>query len=237
VIGMQAIRGALAPLPVVVVVAVLLLVTAGVVAGDWRWPTAWAFLAIFGGGSSFASGLLAVLRPSSFRVRQQGLVARAEKQQPLIDALGLMVYLAFALSWFAFIPMDVFRWKLLPPPTSLEQALGGLAVIAGLCVVYIAIGQNRFAAPTIHDQSAEGQQVIETGLYGVVRHPFYAGMLLNYAGAALWLGSRAAAIASVGFLILTLARIVIEERYLRERLPGYADYARRVRAMLIPRLL
>ena len=110
-------------------------------------------------------------------------------------------------------------------------------VVAGLAVVYAAIALNRFAAPTIHDQSAEDKQVIQTGLYGVVRHPFYAGMLVVYAGAAVWLGSYAAAIASSGFLVMTLARIHIEERFLRERLPAYAAYARRVRARLIPFLL
>ena len=234
---MRFLRGALSPLPMVAVLTGVLLITPGLSAGAWIWPAAWVFLAIFGGGSALASGLLAVLRPESFRVRQQGLVAGAEKKQPLIDALGLVFYTAFTLAWLAFIPFDVFRLKLLPPPAGAVEALGIASVIAGLLVVYIAVGQNRFAAPTIHDQSADGQQVIQTGLYGVVRHPFYAGMLLIYAGAAIWLGSYAAAIASVGFLLLTLARIMIEERWLRTHLPGYADYARRVRRVLIPLLL
>jgi protein-S-isoprenylcysteine O-methyltransferase Ste14 len=234
---MQALRGAVSPLPLVAVLAGVLLLTAGFAGGVWAWPTAWAFLAVFGGVSAAASGLLAALRPTSFRVRQQGWVASAEKKQPLIDVLGLGVYAAFMLSWFACIPLDVFRWRLLPPPAAPAQALGLAAVVAGLAVVYAAIAQNRFAAPTIHDQSAEQQEVIQTGLYGLVRHPFYAGMLVVYAGAATWLGSYAAAIASGGFLILTLARIRIEERFLREQLPAYADYARRVRARLIPFLL
>ena len=54
---------------------------------------------------------------------------------------------------------------------------------------------------------------------------------------ALWLGSYAAAIATVGFLIMTLARILLEERFLRKHLPGYCAYAQRVRAKLIPALL
>ena len=79
--------------------------------------------------------------------------------------------------------------------------------------------------------------MIQSGLYGVVRQPLYAGLLLVYPGTALWLGSYAAALASVGFLVMTLARIVIEERYLRKQLPGYADYATRVRARLVPMIL
>jgi protein-S-isoprenylcysteine O-methyltransferase Ste14 len=139
--------------------------------------------------------------------------------------------------WFAFIPIDIFRLRLMPAPGVALSALGAAATIAGVVVAYAALAQNRFAAPTIHDQTSDGQRVIDTGLYAVVRHPFYAGLLLVYAGAALWLGSYAALIAASGFLVMTLARIVIEEAYLRQTLPAYAGYARRVRGRLIPHLL
>jgi protein-S-isoprenylcysteine O-methyltransferase Ste14 len=234
---MQALRGASSPLPFVAVMAAVLLVVPGLLEGIWAWPTAWVFVAVFGAASSLASSLLAVLRPASFRVRQQGFVAGPEKKQPLIDAVGVLAYAAFMLGWFAFIPLDVFRLRLLPAPSTVVQVLGAFAALSGLAIAYVAIGQNRFAAPTIHDQSGEAQQVVQSGLYGLVRHPFYAGMLLVYPGTALWLGSYAAAIGSVGFLLMTLARIVIEERYLREHLPGYGAYAKRVRARLIPALL
>lgn len=125
----------------------------------------------------------------------------------------------------------------MPPPGWAVSAGGLAAVIAGIAIGYVAFGQNPFAAPTIHDQSDGGQRVIDTGLYGLVRHPFYAGMLLVYVGTALWLGSYAAAIGVTGFLLMTLARIAIEEAYLRDHLPGYADYARRVRGRLVPYLL
>jgi len=164
-------------------------------------------------------------------------VAVAEKRQPLIDAVGSVFYAFLIVAWVVFIPVDVFRLRLLAPPIHTVSAAGAVLVIVGLLVAYAAIAQNRFAAPTIHDQRPDGQQVIDTGLYAVVRHPFYAGLLLVYAGVALWLGSYAALIAASGFLILTLARIVIEEAYLRQSLPAYAGYARRVRGRLIPCLL
>jgi len=234
---MQALRGALGPLPFILIMAAVLVLVPGLLAGVWAWPTAWSFLGIFGAASALASALLAVLRPASFRVRQQGWVARAEKRQPLIDALGLLAYGGFMLCWLAFIPLDVFRLKLLPAPSTIVQILGAAAALAGVAIAYVALGQNRFAAPTIHDQSAEAQRIVQSGLYGVVRHPFYAGMLLVYPGTALWLGSYAAAIAAVGHLAMTLARIVIEERYLRSQFPDYDAYAHRVRARLIPVLL
>jgi protein-S-isoprenylcysteine O-methyltransferase Ste14 len=234
---MTVLKGLVAPLPVVAVVAAMLIVTAGVTAGAWAWPSAWILIGVYGGLGMLGSALMAVLRPASFQVRQGGLRRGAERNQPLIDRLGLWLFLAFALGWLAFIPLDVFRLRLLPPPPGAVSALGLASVVAGVTIIQLAVAQNRFAAPTIHDQSAEGQKVIDSGPYALVRHPFYAGGLLVYLGAALWLGSYAAAIASSGFLVMTLARIVIEEAWLREHLPDYAAYAKRVRGRLIPHLL
>jgi protein-S-isoprenylcysteine O-methyltransferase Ste14 len=228
-------RGLLAPLPMIAVVAGVLLLSAGLGCDVWRWPTAWAFLVAFLVLGCGATGLMAVLRPASFAVRQQGVVARPDQRQPLIDALGLVFYLGCLLGWLAFIPLDVFRFRLLPATGPLGTVLGATMFLAGLAISQLAIAQNRFAAPTIHDQA--GQQLIETGLYGLVRHPFYAGMLLVYAGAALFLGSWAAALATSAFLVMTLMRIGIEEAHLRRALPGYGAYVRRVRGRLVPGLL
>ena len=234
---MPVLRGLLAPLPAIVVTTTLLLAPAGMMSGVWSWPRAWEFLATFGVLALAGSVTLAVAAPASFKVRQQGIVAAKAKRQPLIDAVGSVFYALYMMAWFAFIPIDVFRLRLLPPPGASISAVGAAATVAGVVVAYAAIAQNRFAAPTIHDQRPDGQQVIDTGLYAIVRHPFYAGMLLIYAGAALWLGSYAALIGASGFLVMTLARIVIEEAYLRQTLPAYAGYARRVRGRLIPYLL
>ncbi|MDB5443502.1 MAG: Isoprenylcysteine carboxyl methyltransferase [Phenylobacterium sp.] len=114
---MTVVKGLLSPLPVILVVAAVLLLTAGLSAGAWAWPQAWAFLAVDGGLSMAGSAALALARPASFQVRQQGLVAKKQQKQPLIDAAGLIVYVAFTLAWFAFIPLDVFRLRLLPPPS------------------------------------------------------------------------------------------------------------------------
>ena len=206
-------RGLLAPLPLIGIAAALLLLPAGLACGVWNWPRGWLALAAL------------------------AIVAKAEKRQPWIDAVGSIFYAAVMAVWFAFIPLDVFRLHLLPAVPGPLALAGGMAMLAGVVLSYGAIGQNRFAAPTIHDQSGDGQRVIDTGLYGLVRHPFYAGMLLVYAGWALALGSYAALIAASFFLIMTLARIVIEEAFLRKALPDYAAYAARVRARLIPYLL
>jgi protein-S-isoprenylcysteine O-methyltransferase Ste14 len=203
--------------------------------GDhWRWPTGWSFLAVYAVVAIGGSVALAKWRPESFKVRLQGFVARKEQKQPLVDAVGLIAYVAYIVAWIAFIPVDVFVLKLLPIPSATVSALGALVSIAGMVLGQLAVAENRFAAPTVQDQTAQGHEVIDTGLYGVVRHPLYAANLLVFGGMAVWLGSYAALVGVLVMLAFTLARIPIEERVLRTALPDYADYARRVPSRLIP---
>jgi protein-S-isoprenylcysteine O-methyltransferase Ste14 len=234
---MAFVKGFLAPLPVLAVLAAMLWLPTRVVTGGWDWPRAVWVVTVFGAAAMVGNGVLAVARPASYAVRQQPIVAGRAKRQPLIDAVGSVAYLVWILAWLAFIPLDVFRLRLLPPPPETLAAAGLAATVAGVVITYVAIGQNRFAAPTIHDQRGEGQQVIQTGLYGVVRHPLYSGGLLVYGGLGLALGSTTAALGVAVFLAFTLARIVIEEAWLREHLPDYAAYALRVRKRLIPFVL
>jgi protein-S-isoprenylcysteine O-methyltransferase Ste14 len=218
--------------------ALLLLIPAGLLPdGTWTWRRAWIALAVTAAVSSAGSVGLAIYRPENFAMRQQGLIAHRDKRQPLIDVIGLIAFLAYLVGWLTFIPFDVFQLRLLAPPDPAISIAGGVAGVAGLIISQLAVAQNRFATPTIHDQSAEGQRVIDTGLYSVIRHPLYTGNLLVYAGLALWLGSTAAFAGALVLLAFTLARIVIEENHLRTRLPAYADYEKRVRSRLIPFLL
>ena len=79
--------------------------------------------------------------------------------------------------------------------------------------------------------------MVDTGVYRLIRHPIYAGNLLICGGMALWLGSYAALAGVSVLLVATVGRIVIEEAHLRANLPGYGDYAKRVRGRLIPFLI
>ncbi|HZG67880.1 MAG TPA: methyltransferase, partial [Herpetosiphonaceae bacterium] len=76
--------------------------------------------------------------------------------------------------------------------------------------------------------------VADAGVYGVVRHPFYAADPLIFVGLGLWLGSYAAVLAAVLPFSLVVVRLHLEERFLQRELPGYAAYTARVRHRLIP---
>jgi protein-S-isoprenylcysteine O-methyltransferase Ste14 len=230
---MRVLRALRSALSFLIIVAVLLLVPAGLApAGTWLWVPGLVFMGLLSTIVIGAQVAMALFRPASFDVRQGGFVADKSKRQPLIDVLALFAYAMLLAAWLAFIPLDVFVLHVLPAPAGWVSGLGLATALAGNFVAYSAVWQNRFAAPTIHDQV--GQQVIDSGIYGLIRHPLYAGNLMMFAGGALWLGSTAAAIATVAQLAATLWRIRMEEAYLRTALPGYSDYARRVRARLIP---
>ena len=98
----------------------------------------------------------------------------------------------------------------------------------------LALLENAFAAPVVKHQEERQHRVIESGVYGVVRHPMYAGTVPLLVGMPLWLESYAAAIlASIPAATLAV-RIVVEERFLRRELAGYDAYTQRVRYRLIP---
>ena len=104
--------------------------------------------------------------------------------------------------------------------------------LAGYLETMWVMDVNRFAARTI--QVEEGQKVISTGPYGVVRHPLYAGGVLMWLASAPALGSY---VATPFFLLLIptfVLRILNEERVLRKELPGYPDYCERVQYRLLP---
>jgi protein-S-isoprenylcysteine O-methyltransferase Ste14 len=217
--------------------AVLLLAPAALL-GAWVWPAGIAFVAGCGAIDLAANLVLAVWRPAHFRVRQQGVVAARDRGQPLSDAVGSAVLLGVAVAWTAFIPLDVFHLYLLPTPASWIAWSGGFAAALGFTLTRLAIWENRFATPNVQDQSAAGQQVVDTGVYRLVRHPIYLGYFLLIGGEGLWLGSVAAALIGMGvYFAATIGRIVVEERDLRARLPAYEAYARRVRGRLIPFVL
>jgi protein-S-isoprenylcysteine O-methyltransferase Ste14 len=214
------------------VFAVFLLVPAGLVpGGTWRWGRALAFLAVYGVVVQASILALAIKAPASLQVRFKGL---RSKKQPAADKIITRAIMAGFCGWLAVIPADVFHWHLLPAPSLAASLFGGALFYAGFAVMMGAAFQNAFVAPIVEDQTAEGQVVVDTGLYGVVRHPMYMGGLLLFAGLPVCLESYGTLAGLPFWLVFLVARIRVEARTLRAALPGYAEYTQRVRYRLIP---
>ncbi len=221
------IKGLLGGLSQIAFLAALLLFPAGA----WHWPRAIQFLGVYGLLLLVAIIALARLAPASLEARLQAPVAAS---QPMADRV-VSFFLSLSLfAWVAFIPIEVFHLQLLPPPHLKISVFGVALFLAGFGILWAALYQNPFAAPIVKDQSDRGQVLVDTGLYGRVRHPFYLGLLLFLTGIALWLESYASVLAlSIPFAILVI-RILIEEKTLRESLRGYAEYMAKTRYRLIP---
>jgi protein-S-isoprenylcysteine O-methyltransferase Ste14 len=117
---------------------------------------------------------------------------------------------------------------------ALLKALAGAMTLAAAAVALRAtadLGHNLTMSPTPVDDG----QLVQTGVYGVVRHPMYVSVELTLFAAALALGSWLALLGAVGMVGFFQLKAAHEERLLAARYPGYADYTQRVRGRVIPR--
>jgi len=98
----------------------------------------------------------------------------------------------------------------------------------------LALRANAFAIAVVRVQREHAHAVVDSGVYGVIRHPFYAAGPLIFAGLGLWLESSVATLCAVLPVAFMVMRLRMEERFLQRELPGYADYLARVPHRLIP---
>jgi protein-S-isoprenylcysteine O-methyltransferase Ste14 len=200
-------------------------------AGTWDWPRAIQFLVGYSIVMCVSILALGLLAPASLEARIGAPVA---KSQPRADKVASAFLFLSLFAWFVFIPIDVFHLRLFAPPTLWVSICGVVLLVAGYAILLTAMFQNAFAAPIVKDQSERGQVVIDTGLYGRVRHPFYSGLILFLAGLPLWLESYAGVLALLVVLAALGGRIHAEETTLQETLPGYGEYMQKVRFRLVP---
>ena len=199
-------------------------------AGNWRWPQAWVFLAIFAVGSVGFSLWLLRRDPALLASRLAPFVQRG---QPIWDKVFLIAFVLVWCGWLVLMALDAQRWRTSHMPVPLN-VVGGALVIAGFLATMLVFHENTFAAPVVRVQAERAHHVIDTGPYALVRHPMYASALLYLIGIPLLLGSWYG-FWMVPFFVAGMApRAVFEERLLRRTLPGYADYMSRVRYRLIP---
>jgi protein-S-isoprenylcysteine O-methyltransferase Ste14 len=200
-------------------------------AGTLHWPAAWVFLgtiAILG----VSCGLwLARTDPALLAERMHPMM---QSNQPLADKIFMLAFGLVALSWFLVIGFDE-RMHASHVPTAL-QAMGLAMLLGSAGFIMWVMHENSFAAPVVKLQTERDHRVVSTGPYAWVRHPMYSGSVLFFAGAPLVLGSWWGVAMLPVFTALFAIRTRIEERALIAGLPGYADYAARVRYRLLPGL-
>jgi len=207
----------------VVVMSLLLFVPAGTV-GYWQ---AWVYLSIFSGASALTTiYLMRKDRALLERRMSGGPLAEKRPVQKLImlcTSVGCVVLLV--------VPALDHRFKWSTVPLGVVVA-GDALVTIGFFLILLVYRENTFTSATI--EIAENQSVISTGPYAIVRHPMYAGGVLYLVGTPLALGSYWGLVPLAAMVPFLLWRLLDEECFLTENLPGYAEYRNRVRHRLVP---
>jgi protein-S-isoprenylcysteine O-methyltransferase Ste14 len=211
-----------------VIGAVVLGAVLCLLAGSLRYWQGWVFAVLFTGLTT-AQGIYLGIKDPALLERRKNIATEGEsKGQRIFIVVALLVELCLIL----FPAVDHrFGWSHVP---ALVSVVGDALMVLSFVVYYFVFEENSFAASSI--QTFEGQQVIATGPYGMLRHPKYAGDLLLNVGIALALGSWWALFFVLLALPMLAWRILDEEKLLRKDLPGYDDYMHKVRYRLVPYL-
>jgi protein-S-isoprenylcysteine O-methyltransferase Ste14 len=219
------VRGILANLITLAILLACLFIPAGTL-NYWQ---AWVFAAVFE-VSAQALGIYFLLHDRKLVERRMNIGPAAEQRQSqkLISALFILGFLGFVV-----LPAldHRFGWSPVAPVVSV---IADTMIALSFLLFFVVMKSNSYAASTI--QVEEGQPVVSTGPYAYVRHPMYSGALLLLAAMPLALGSWWSVFLLVPFFPVLVWRVLDEENFLRESLPGYDEYTRMVRCRLVPRV-
>ena len=215
-----------------VVVYLLIPLVLFICGGDLGWWQAWLYsmliLAAGIGGRMWAER------------RHPGLTAERQNMEKVQSAKAWDKVLAplMAVS-VEFLPGHCGRagsplWLVTPEFPLWLIVIGFILISLGYAFAAWALAENRFFSSVVRIQVDRGHVVCDSGPYRIVRHPGYAGNMLALPGMVLALSSTWTLIPAAVALIIAVIRTVLEDQTLQDELPGYRDYARRVRYRLIP---
>lgn len=196
-------------------------------AGSLRFWQAWIYLAVFAGCTILITVYLVNNDRELLAGRvQAGPAAETQRTQQIIQSLASL----FFISLFIIPGLDFrFGWSNVPPVVSLMS--DGLVAL-GFYFVFLVFRENSYTRATI--EVSAGQKVISTGPYALVRHPMYAGAMLLILFTPVALGSWAGVPFSILLIMVIVARLLDEEKFLKANLSGYQEYCQKVRYRLVP---
>jgi protein-S-isoprenylcysteine O-methyltransferase Ste14 len=207
-----------------IAVGTLLILLFGL-SGAWRDAWLWTYVAVCAVAAGYA---LLTIDEDLARERFSPPAAGADRV-----ALGFIRVAAIA--HLAVGALDSGRWHL-TPVTPAVRVVGLFLVATMFALFFGAMRTNRFFSAVVRIQDDRGHRVVDRGLYSIVRHPGYAGLILGIPSSGLALGSWLSAGIGLIMSALILRRVLFEDAFLRANLEGYPAYAARVPHRLIPGL-
>ncbi len=193
-------------------------------AGTFAFFGGWLFIALLF-VPMFIAGIVMMFKNPSLLAKRLDAKEKMKEQELVVKLSGLMFIGGFIVAGLDFR----FGWCPLPKGVS----IGASAVFVLAYVLYAEVmRENTYLSRTIEVQ--ENQKVIDTGLYGIVRHPMYSATILLFLAMPLILGSVFAFIIFLLYPVLISVRLINEEKLLEKELDGYKEYKEKVKYRLIP---
>jgi protein-S-isoprenylcysteine O-methyltransferase Ste14 len=195
---------------------------------EWNWVMGWVFMFLTLGISSVEMIALNIKNPQLIRERM-----KPGGQAKPFDRILSKIVIIFGAVYLIVAGLDRrFSWSLQLP--LVIQIIASVVYTLGLCFSYWAMHVNSFFSSVVRIQADRGQTVCKEGPYRIVRHPGYAGALLSYWLMPLVLSTLWVYVPVVIVTGLMILRIVLEEKTLKEELPGYVQYTKETKYRIIP---
>ena len=173
----------------------------------------------------FLAGIVMMLKNPELLKSRLNAKEKQREQNLVVKLSGLMFLTGFIIAGLGVR----FHWYVLP----IGVTVGGAVVFLAAYILYAEVlRENTYLSRTIEVQ--ENQKVIDTGLYGIVRHPMYSVTLLLFLSMPIVLGSVYAFLIFLVYPFIIAKRIKYEEKFLEEELEGYREYKQKVKYRLIP---
>ncbi len=193
-------------------------------AGTLAYRGAWLFIALLFAPILVMGVVLMIKNPELLRKRLE-MKEREKKQKGVVALSGLLLVASFIVAGLDYR----LGWSHV---SNIIVSIASVVLLVGYALYSEVLRENVYLSRVVEVQ--EGQRVIDTGLYGIVRHPMYFAVTLLYLAIPLVLGSWWALLVISPCVLLLAARIKNEEQVLHQGLPGYTDYTKRVRYRMIP---
>ena len=193
-------------------------------AGTLNYWNAWLFIAVLF-GPMLVLGIVMLFRSPALLAKRLDAKEKIDEQKWVVALSGIMFVASFVVAGLNFR----FSWHSLPD----YLIWSGASIFLLSYLMYAEVmRENAFLSRTIEIQ--ENQKVIDTGLYGIVRHPMYSATLLMFLSIPLILGSLISFVIMLSYIPIIAIRIRSEEQVLEDGLEGYKEYKQRVRYKVIP---
>ena len=193
-------------------------------AGTFEYIQGWILMAILF-VPMFGAGIVMMIKNPLLLEKRLDAKEKRSKQSIVVKLSGLMFLCGFIVAGLGVR----FDWYMLPMPVSI---IGATLFLIAYILYAEVLRENTYLSRTIEVQ--EGQKVIDTELYGIVRHPMYAVTLLLFLSMPLVLGSVWSFLIFLAYPFIIAARLKDEEKFLEEELEGYREYKKKVKYRLIP---